>query len=89
MEMRALHIRPGGDGVVVSVDGDEANITGSNEGLTRLSRSIEALDDGDWNDPGAHAHYEPDDGRPVLFFLSPGSCALIMAGPVPDDSELA
>jgi hypothetical protein len=85
VEMRVLHISPSGDGAVVSVDADEAKITGSDAGLTRLSRLIEALDDGDWNDPGAHAHFEPDDGRPVRFFLSPGSCALIMAGPIPDE----
>lgn len=84
VEMRVLRISTDGDGAFVSVDGDEVKIRGSSAGLSKLGRAIEALDDGDWNDPGAHAHFEPDDGRAMLFFLSPGSYALIMAGPVPD-----
>jgi hypothetical protein len=89
VEMRTLRIDPDGVGAVVSVDGDETTITGSGTDLATLGERIADLDDEEWDRPGAHAHFEPDDGRPVRFLLSRGSCELTVAGPVRDDFKPA
>jgi hypothetical protein len=85
VEMHMVRIRAEDGDANVSVDGDVIVITGSVARLSRLGSAIETLDDEDWNDPGSHAHFEPDDGTPVLSFLARGSCSLIVAGPVPDE----
>jgi hypothetical protein len=43
----------------------------------------------DLDEPGSHAHFDPDDGSGVHYVLAAESSALIVAGPVPDKAPEA
>lgn len=79
----ALSIELTGDAVVIKVDGDIARFAGSAAGFERLARELELFaEDDELDEPGSHAHLDPDDGSGVRFALAADSCPLIVAGPV-------
>jgi hypothetical protein len=81
----ALSVERAGDTVVIKVDGEIARLAGSSAGFERLARELELFaEDDELDEPGSHAHFDPDDGSGVRSVLAADSCPLIVAGPVPD-----
>jgi len=84
----SLRVELAGDAVVVKVDGDVARFAGSAAGFERLALELELFaEDDELDEPGSHAHFDPDDGSGVRYVLAADSCPLIVAGPVPDQAE--
>jgi len=81
----ALSVEPAWDAVVIKVDGDIARFAGSAAGFERLARELELFaEDDELDEPGSHAHFDPDDGSGMHHVLAADSSPLIIAGPVPD-----
>jgi hypothetical protein len=79
----ALSVELGGDAIAIKVTGDTARFTGSVTGFERLARELERFaEDDELDEPGAHAHFDPDDGSGERYVLAADSCALIVTGPV-------
>jgi hypothetical protein len=80
--IRGLSIELGGEAVAIGVNGDTATFMGSVAGFEQLARELETFaEDDELDEPGSHAHFDPGDD-----VLAPDSCALIVAGPTPDDA---
>ena len=79
---RDLSIELGGEAVAIKVNGDTGMFVGSVVGFERMARELETFaEDDELDEPGSHAHFDPGDD-----VLAPDSCALIVAGPTPDEA---
>jgi hypothetical protein len=73
-----------GDPVVQGV-GDCVRIAGSQAGLTHVADALLIFEGyNDLMQPGMHTHFEPGATGAPNGVLAPQSCALAVAGPVPD-----
>jgi hypothetical protein len=83
----ALSIHRGGEAVAIKVDGDIGRFAGNEAGFEQLAHQVELFaEDGELDEPGSHAHLDPDDGSGAQYVLAADSCPLIVAGPVPDEA---
>jgi hypothetical protein len=83
----ALSIQLAGEAVAIEVTNDVGRFAGSGAGFERLAHQVELFaEDDELDEPGSHAHFDPDDGSGVQYVLAADSCPLIVAGPVPDET---
>ena len=84
--VRAISIELADNKATIKVDGDVASLTGNSASLERMANELELFaEDEDLDEPGAHGHFDPDDGSGARYVLAADSCPLIVAGPVPDE----
>lgn len=83
----ALGIHLAGEAVAIEVASDVGRFAGSGAGFERLAHQVELFaEDDELDEPGSHAHFDPDDGSGAQHVLAADSCPLIVAGPVPDEA---
>jgi hypothetical protein len=85
--IHALGIHLAGEAVAIEVANDVGRFAGSGAGYERLAHQVELFaEDGELEEPGSHAHFDPDDGSGAQHVLAVDSCPLIVVGPVPGEA---
>jgi hypothetical protein len=83
--LRSVQIELGENDPLVQVDGDGVRIAGTQAGLARMADALLTFEEcNDLLQPGMHTHFEPGATGVPNGVLAPQSCALAVAGPVPD-----
>lgn len=83
--LRSLEVVAADGKPTVRVDGDCVRISGSQSGLEQLAKALVLFEEhNDLQEPGMHTHFEPGATGFPNGVLALRSCALAVAGPVPD-----
>lgn len=83
--LRSLEVVAADGKPLVWVDGDRVRISGSQSGLEQLANALVLFEEhNDLKQPGMHTHFEPGATGLPNGVLDMRSCALAVAGPVPD-----